>query len=171
MFPVTLLVFSILPSLSMLKYICLFLSMSAYVCVKEREREWWGRRMPFCYIWKSFLLGDSTRFGLYQLVIAKTKPLRFPPSWLLSKHLEERQKKMKRETKSPSPLSLLLLAGSQSLFCWDGGATWNRSVLVHFIFYMSGSSHRHSERYYERLRFIYLFLLSSIMWFCDNTIK
>lgn len=106
------------------------------ICVLKKEREWWGRWMPFCYIWKSFLLGDSARFGLYQLVIAKTKPLRFPPSWLLSKHLEERQKKkMKRETKSPSPLSLLLLAGSQSLFCWNGGATWNRSVLVHFFFF------------------------------------
>lgn len=110
MFPVTLLVFSILPSLSMLKYICLFLSMSAYVCVKEREREWWGRRMPFCYIWKSFLLGDSTRFGLYQLVIAKTKPLRFPPSWLLSKHLEERQKKNEKRDKK-SFTTILAIAG------------------------------------------------------------
>ncbi len=153
-------VFNISPSLSFYKYsMCLYLSMSTYVCSgnSQREREWvMGRRMPFCYIWKSFLLGDSARFGLYQLVIAKTKPLRFPPSWLLSKHLEERQKKkMKRETKSPSPLSLLLLAGSQRLFCWNGGATWNRSVLVPFFFFFTfGSSHRHSKkkRCYKRLR-------------------
>ncbi len=153
------------------------------MCVKEtareRESEWWGRRMLFCYIWKSFLLGDSARFGLYQLVIAKTKPLRFTPSWLLSKHLEERHKKMKRETKSPSPLSLLLLEGSQRLFCWNGGATWNRSVLVHFLLLLFLHVRIFTQTLKENeilqeIKRVYINTLScsgSIMWYYNQNMK
>ncbi len=149
------------------------------MCVKEtaREREWvMGEEDAVLLHLEELFVGDSARFGLYQLVIAKTKPLRFTPSWLLSKHLEERHKKMKRETKSPSPLSLLLLEGSQRLFCWNGGPLGigvSLYTFFYYYFYMSGSSHRHNEILQEIKR-VYINTLScsgSIMWYCNQNMK
>lgn len=123
-------------------------------CVLKKEREWWGRRMPFCYIWKSFLLGDSARFGLYQLVIAKTKPLRFPPSWLLSKHLEEREKKKWKERQK--------VLHHYPCYCWqdhkayfvemEGPLGIGVSLYTFFFFCPDLHTDTQRERYYERLR-------------------
>lgn len=144
------------------------------MCVKERERVMGEEDAVLLHLEELFVGGFSS-FWIISACHCQNQASEVSPILTFKQTFGgEREKKMKRETKSPSPLSLLLLAGSQSLFCWNGGATWNRSVLVHFFFfYMSGSLHRHSKReiLWEIKSLYILFCSDSIIWFCNQNIK
>lgn len=87
------------------------------MCVKERERVMGEEDAVLLHLEELFVGG----FGSFWIISAchcQNQASEVSPILTFKQTFGgEREKKMKRETKSPSPLSLLLLAGSQSLFC------------------------------------------------------